>query len=547
MSRPLGVIDIGSNTIRSLIVEPQADGGYRILDDEREVVRLASGLDQRKRLSAAAMERALVALRRMAGIARARRVQRMAVVATSALRTASNRSVFVARALREAGLRVRVISGDEEAQLAFESAALSFPLDGQPCAVVDVGGGSTEVIVSLGRHIQRVYSLHLGSVPLTEEFLRSDPIRSADFKCMRKAIREVLTDAKVTADIPPRYLIASGGTASTIAQAVLASQGMVGRSVQGHELSQAEVLHLREVLRALPLARRRQTPGISPDRADIIVAGVSILYEIMAALKVNTMKVSTRGIRHALVHRMMGRARPKARALRAAPVRVAAARTLARALRSEPAHADQVQRLALSLFDQLAPHLRLDPGWRDLLAAAALLHDVGYMVSFQQHHKHTYHLIAHAQLDGFSPTEREVIAQVARYHRRSPPRKKHVAWAALSPARREAVRQLAAILRVADALDRRHTQPLRELRCQLRRGRVLISLESDGELEVEIHAAREKGTMFQEVFGLPLEFERAAVPRRRILRSAPRRGAAAESRRLRPAARRGMRRAVRRR
>src|SRR5262245_5995292 len=514
---PLGVIDIGSNTIRSLIVETRKEGGYRILDDEREVVRLASGLTQRGRLSAAAMERALLTLRRMADIARARKVRRIAVVATSALRCASNRELFVRRALRETGLRVRVISGAEEAELAFESAALSFPLDGRPCAVVDVGGGSTELILALGRHIQRVYSLALGSVRLTEQHMRSDPIGHGEFRKLRAAIRRELERARVHADPPPQFLIASGGTASTIAQAVLSAQGIAGREVHGHELTQAELLHLREALRRKTLAQRRQMPGISPDRADIILAGVSILYEVLTLLGVNVLKVSTRGIRHALLHRMIARARRVSRVPRTGPVRLAAARALARALRSEQSHGDQVQRLALSLFDQLAQPLRLDPSSRDLLAAAALLHDVGYMVSFRQHHKHTYHLIAHAQIEGFDPTEREVIAQVARYHRRSSPRKKHAPWAALPAAHRETVRQLAALLRVADALDRRHTRSLRELTCHVSRGRVVITLDSDHEMDVEMHAADEKGELLREVFGVQLEFERKAVPRKRLL------------------------------
>jgi exopolyphosphatase / guanosine-5'-triphosphate,3'-diphosphate pyrophosphatase len=176
-STPLCVIDIGSNTIRSLIVETESGGGYRVLDDERAVVRLASGLDRRGRLSQAAMKRALFVLRHMADIAKARGVRQPCVVATSALRSASNRRTFVAAARRETGLRVRIISGSEEAQLAFESAASSFPMGEQPCAVADVGGGSTELILSMGRHVQRMYSLRLGSVALTEEFLRTDPIR----------------------------------------------------------------------------------------------------------------------------------------------------------------------------------------------------------------------------------------------------------------------------------------------------------------------------------------------------------------------------------
>src|SRR3989442_11704013 len=183
----LGVVDIGSNTIRSLIVEAHPDGAFRTLDDEREVARLAAGLNRQGRLSPAAVRRAVTALKRMAEIGRARGVERMAGVATSAIRNAANRRPFVERVRAETGLRVRVISEQEEAELAFESAARSFDLGDRPCAVADVGGGSTEVILALGSHMQQVHSLHLGSVSLTEEFLRSDPVKRRGVNADRPA------------------------------------------------------------------------------------------------------------------------------------------------------------------------------------------------------------------------------------------------------------------------------------------------------------------------------------------------------------------------
>lgn len=516
-SRPLGVIDIGSNTIRSLIVQPLSDGGYRVLDDERDVARLASGLDRRGRLSPAAIARAVKALRRMAQIARARGAHRLSVVATSAIRNAANKSVFLTRVQRQTGLRVRIVSGPEEARLAFESAALSFDLADRPCAVADVGGGSTEVVLALGGHIQHVYSLPLGTVALTERYLRSDRVRWREFKELRSHVRRCLRATSPAADPAPQYLIGSGGTASCLAQVATALQGLPGRSVHGYELTQAQILHLRDALLRRTLAERRRMPGLSADRADIIIAGVTILYEILAQLKVNTLRVSTHGIRHAILHRLM--TRQPASALRPArPQRLAAAASLARSLRFEQKHGEHVQRIALSLYDQLADPLRLDPSSRDLLGAAALLHDVGYVVSFRQHHKHAYHLISHAQMDGFTSTEREIIALVARYHRRSPPRKKHAAWAGLPREERELVRRLSALLRLADALDRRHSQKLADVACRLTRRRLTLTLVSPADLSVEIHAAEEKAAMFEEVFGLTLAF---ATTRGRRIRATP--------------------------
>ncbi len=511
---PITVIDIGSNTIRSLIVEPLTDGAHRVLDDEREMARLASGLDQRGRLSAAAIARAVEALRRMSDIARARGSRRITVVATSAIRNAANRAVFLRKVKQETGLRVRVISGEEEAQLAFESAAQSFDLADRPCAVVDVGGGSTELILSLGRHVQHLYSLPLGAVALTERFLVSDPPRGRELKELRRELRHRLIAAGIQTNPPPQVAIASGGTASAAAQMAMAIQGLSGRSAQGFEMTQADLLHLRDALAARELSERRQMPGLSPERADIIIAGVIILLEVMRHLKVNRLCVSARGIRHALINRMISGSGSTRRNGASSPrQRVDAAEAFAAALSWEQKHARQVQRLSLALFDQLQGALELDPEERDLLSAAALLHDVGYVVSYHKHHKHSYHLIAHAQLDGFSPREREVIALVARYHRASPPRRRHDAWAALPRSDRTLVERLSALLRVADALDRRHTQVVAELRASVSRRRVRLALYGRSDLSVEIHAAEEKADLFNRIFAHELQLCSVAVRR----------------------------------
>ncbi|HEV8376027.1 MAG TPA: Ppx/GppA phosphatase family protein, partial [Candidatus Polarisedimenticolia bacterium] len=504
--RPLAVVDIGSNTIRSLIVQTLADGTYRILDDERDVARLASGLNRRGGLSAAAIQRAVNSLKRMADIIRARTARKVTVVATSAIRNASNRQLFLDRVQAETGLRVRVISAKEEARLAFESAAGSFDLAGRPCAVADVGGGSTEVILALGSHIRTIHCLPLGAVGLTEEFLPSDPVRGKEFRALRSHVKRQLEEAGMELDPAPQFLIASGGTATSLAQMALARQGLSGRPVQGYEMTQAELLHLRQALLRRSLEERRQMAGLSPERADIILAGATILYEILDHLKVNTLKVSNRGIRHALLNRLIARNGPRTDGPPVQRQRVSAAESFGSSLGFEHEHGEQVRQLSLSLFDQMKDPLRLEPGSRDLLAAAALLHDVGYVVGYRQHHKHSYHLIANAHLDGFTPREREIIALVARYHRRAAPRKKHSEWAKLPREDRKLVRQLSSLLRIADALDRRHSKGIREIHCRVRGDQVRIALETERDVSVELHGAMEKSRLFEEVFGKEIQF-----------------------------------------
>ena len=506
MRGPIAVIDVGSNTIRSLVFEVGRDGRERILDDEREVARLASGLGARGRLQRAAMRRALTALRRMADIARARGARRFAVVGTSALREATNRRAFVDQVRAETGLRLRVISEGEEARLAFESAALSFDLGDTPCAVVDIGGGSTEIILGIGTHIQQEHSLRLGAVNLTEKHLHGDPVRNREFRRLRRDVRRALKNARIETDPPPQVLIVSGGTATALAQIAMARQGLLGRPVLGFEMTQAELLHLRSALMRRTLAERRQMPGLSPDRADIILAGTIILYEVMAHLKINLARVNARGIRHALVHRLVARRARRRTPGPAGPQRLAAAEALGRSLRYEEGHALQARRLSESMFDQLAPALGIDPGARDLLSAAALLHDVGYVVGYRQHHKHAYRLIAHAQLEGFTPREREIVALVARYHRRGEPKRRHKSLSSLARDDRRLVAALASILRIADALDRRHSQGVRAIECRTTRRAVRMTLVADRDLAVEAHAAEEKGDLFEKVFDRELAF-----------------------------------------
>ena len=501
--RPLAIIDVGSNSIRSLVVEVSPEGGTKVVDDQREVVRLAAGLKKDGRLSPKAMKRALLALGRMADIARARGARRIAVIGTSAIREAKNQRVFLDRVRTETGLRLRVVSENEEARLAFESAALSFELGDQPVAVVDIGGGSTELVLALGRNIQQDHSLRLGAVTLTERYVTSDPIRRRDLELMQRHIRRRLKAAKLERHPAPRVLIASGGTATNLAQIVMARQGLEGRPVLGFEMTQAELLHLLSAMMRRTVAERRQMPGLSPDRADIIVAGAVILYEIMARLRINVLRVNARGVRHALLQRMITRGDAGPAPVRG-PRRVAAAEAFGRSLHFEERHALQVRRLADALFDGLAGPLGIDPDARDLLSAAALLHDVGYVVSYRQHHKHTYQLIAHASLEGFTPRERELLALVARYHRRAAPKRRHRAWAGLPKDDRVLVVQLTSILRLADALDRRHSQRLRELRCRVSDDEVRLVLRSERDLQIEAHAAEEKAELFEKVFGRAL-------------------------------------------
>src|SRR3954469_9266571 len=301
----LAAIDVGTNTIRLTVAEVQDDDTYRVLDEEREMVRLGEDLDRTGRLSDGAVERALSAIGKMKAIADGFKISQIRAIATSAVREASNGRQFIREASRQHKVRIDVISGDEEAQLAFRTAARHFDFQGRSTAVVDIGGGSMEVILSAGTAIDHVYSLPLGAVRVTERLVRSDPLKPKHWKQMKeeidRGIRTIMRRPAHRCEI----ISGSGGTFTPLAH--ISKYQREGRhgSVQGYVLSPSEIIHLLRRLRESSLEARLQIPGLSPDRADIIVGGASVITRLVRGLDTQQIMVNERGIRDGLLLRMI--------------------------------------------------------------------------------------------------------------------------------------------------------------------------------------------------------------------------------------------------
>lgn len=502
----LAAIDIGTNSIRSIIIEPLAAGKYRILDDEKVLVRLGEGLNLSGSIGPAAWHRALEALSRQKKIIDGYQVGSIDAVATSAVRKAANGKDFIKAIKDEIDLDVEVISGEEEAELAALSAFHNFDLEGVRHLIFDIGGGSLELITALGNHMEEILSLELGAVFLTETFLKSDPVASNDFQKLRKYIRKTLKAAYSGDRTGMQCLVGSGGTITTIAAMVTASRRERYDSVHGYELLRSEVVHLLAMLLRKSDKERRALPGLNPDRSDIIIAGVVVVDELMDFFQVNVLKVNERGIREGLILRGLRNRHllPAEKPLRSWRD---SALEFARSCHMEEKHALQVARLALEILRSLTARFRFTDKEKRLLEAAALLHDVGYFINYSSHHKHSYHLIRHADLFGFTPRERELIANIARYHRKSMPKKKHEQYVRLTADDRLLVSRLGGILRLCDGLDRRRNSVVEELRCSLSDKTLRICLAGGDDLSVELFGARAKGDLLQEAFGLKLIIE----------------------------------------
>lgn len=513
-NRPrLAAIDVGTNSLRLVVAEVEPDGTYRVLDEEQEMARLGRGLYRTGRLGHAPMERALEALGKMKAIADGFGVQELRAIATSAVREATNGRQFCREAWRRHRLRLEVISADEEAQLAFQSVAHNFTLEGQSTAVVDIGGGSTEVVLTLGGVVERIHSLPLGAVRLTEKWVRSDPLKPRHWRQLKGAIdgaiKSVIGKPPFTADV----MIGSGGTFSNLAQmARFAREGEPG-PIHGYVLTRGDVVRLLDRLRETPLGARRQIPGVNPKRADILLAGAAVVVRLARRLGTQRVMINDRGIRDGVLLAMIQERTGVAAARPDAGDRIERVRQFARRCRSNERHCGHVAALATALFDQLRDAHQLPPEARDVLQAATLLHDIGYLINHAKHHKHAYHLIMHGELAGFSAREVELIANVARYHRRALPKQSHETFTRLDPDDQLLVRQLAGILRVADGLDRTHTQAVSGVRCELSGRLAHVEVQAARSPRVELWDAERKAQLFEKAFGARLRLEWTKVGR----------------------------------
>ena len=499
----LAAIDIGTNSFRCIVVEVDPQEGFRILDDEKAQVRLGEGLNQSGIISPEAQSRAIEALQRMCKMISGLGAEMIEVVATSAVRKAHNRSEFIAAVKAATGLEIKVIAGEVEAELATLSVHHNFAMGQQRFAMADIGGGSVEIVIASGLHTETVTSLELGAVFLTEKFIHSDPPTEAELKKLRKHIRKTLKKAGIDDGLPVGCLVGSGGTMTNIGSMVMAMRGEQYESVHRYEVLHSEIVHLLAMLSRKNQKERQNIPGLNPERADIILAGMILSDEMLRRTRTNLLRINAKGIREGLIlqslrNRGLLPATATARDWRSSVL------DCARSCRFDEQHSEQVCRLALGIFDCIGAEQGLTDRDRELLEAAALLHDIGYFISYHQHHKHSYHLIRHANLFGFTPREREIIANLARYHRKAKPKKGHRNFAVLASNEKILVRQLASILRLADGLDRRRNRQIIGFDCQQQNGVLELKLTGDGDLSVEAYGAETKSDLFKDVFAYRL-------------------------------------------
>jgi exopolyphosphatase/guanosine-5'-triphosphate,3'-diphosphate pyrophosphatase len=510
-ARIVAFMDIGTNSIRLLLVQLHPNHSYTILTQLKEMVRLGEGEFTNQHLQPEAMDRAVLVVRQFATLARSYGADDIITVATAATREAENQHVFVQRLRQEARVDVRVVSGLEEARLIYLGVVSGVHLEERQAFFIDIGGGSTEIIIGTQRQYHYLNSLKLGAVRLTTRFLpeMQGPVPPRTYEQIRWHVRHYAVHAlREMRAYRIDLALGSSGTIENLAD--IAARLFLKRPWQRDDvLTYTQLEQVVALLGSLPLTERRKVPGMNPARADIIMAGAAILDALMQELALSDIRISERGLRDGLLVDYLLKS-GHAPLLEDLSVRERSVLQLGRTCRFNEAHGRAVARLALALFDSAreAKLHRLGQWERELLHYAALLHHIGAFLTYTNYQAHTYYLIRNADLLGFDQTEIAVMATVALYHRKTLPGKKHPEFTALNERLQRLVRVLCVLLRLAESLDRSQAGLVQHAWLSATEGtQTVLSVQMAHDCQVDIWGVQSHVTAFEKVFRRKLDIK----------------------------------------
>lgn len=513
----IAAIDIGTNSLHMVIVKIEATlPSFTMIAREKETVRLGDRNLITGELKPEVMLKAIACLGRFKTLAHSLEVNSIVAVATSAVRESPNGKEFLHQIETELGLSVDLISGPEEARRIYLGVLSGMEFNHQPHIIIDIGGGSTELILGDSEEPRSLTSTKIGAVRLTGELVNSDPITETEFKYLQAYARGMLersveeVQEKLKIGEFPR-LIGTSGTIETIATIHAREKlGLVPSTLNGYQFSLQDLRIWVTRLRKMTNVERATIAGMPEKRSEVILAGAVILQEAMTLLGVESLTVCERALREGIiVDWMLAHGFIDNRLRFQTSVRERSVLKTAKKYYSNLEHSERITAFALNIFDQTQGKLHYwNTDQRKLLWAAAILHNCGHYVSHSSHHKHSYYLIRNEELLGYNETEIEIIANIARYHRKSAPKKKHENYRnLLHKEHRQMVNQLSAILRLAVALDRRRIGAISHVKCEylpnFKEFKMFIfpSLIDD-ECALEMWSLDYKKGVFEEEFGL---------------------------------------------
>ena len=511
MTKPkLAAIDIGTNSFHLVIVEVDtATGKFKILGREKEIVRLGSGSSDMKFLTEEAIARGVDTLRRFKGLADSAEAP-VRAIATSAVREANNQNDFINLVREATGIKIEIASGVEEARYIYLGVLQALPVFNKKILMIDIGGGSTEFLIGHQREIIYDISQKLGAMRLTQRFFKNGETDAKSIRDCRKFIAGYMSPVtRQCLKYGFETVVGSSGTITNIANIINVSRG--GKEdirLNNFTFNREELFNVVEqIIESRTVKQRMKIPGLDPARADIIAAGALILEQIFKEIKIKELTVSEYALREGIIFDSIEKQYSLKHANHLSDIRFQSVIHTAENFKFEKEHSLHTTGLALKIYDQTVKLHKLGYPEREYIEAAGILHEIGLFISLSQHHKHSYYLARNSELLGFTENEKEIIANIARYHRKSHPKPKHSEFMKLNLEDQVTVKKLAGILRVADGLDRTHQSVVKDIECKISEGEVTMCLSGESNLELEIWGAESKKGLFEEAFGVKVKFE----------------------------------------
>jgi len=504
----MAAIDVGSNSIHMIVAQVDADGGITTLWRMKEPVGLGRMSFPSRRLSADAMDRAMAVLERFKQQAAQRQCEKFIAVATSAIREATNGGDFIERARRKLGMVIKVVSAREEARLIYLAVRHAMHLKDSPHLIIDIGGGSVEFIVGDRKRAELLESRKLGAARMTATFVKSDPISKAERAgLLAHYDSELIPLCRTIEALRPIKAIGTSGTLENLAAMCGSEQAHNGDGTLA-VIERAPLQKLVEELIESKAKDRAKLHGLDDQRRDQILAGALLTQELFSRLHLKRIHICPAALREGILLDYLSRHLPDLAIRREVPdVRRRSVLDLGRRCDWHRTHAEHVAELCLTLFDELKSLHGMGSAERELIEYGTLLHDIGWHIGRKGHHKHSMYLILHGDLKGFSREEVGIIANIARFHRKSPPKGRHDEYQSLSSDARRIVDVGSSLLRLADGLDRSHSSVIQNIRCKTEHKSVRCILTARSDAELEIWGARRKMDWFRKVFKADISFE----------------------------------------
>lgn len=510
MKKTLAAIDIGTNSFHLIVVRVNERGNFEIIDREKEVIRLGEGsAGDIKFIKEEAIQRALITLARFKGIADSHGAK-VRAVATSAVREAHNRNDFINRALSECGVEIEIVSGNEEARLIYLGILKAVPVFEKKALVIDIGGGSTEFLLGEKGEYRYALSLKLGAVRLTQKFFPDYNVTASRVKECRKWIEGELF--AVSKYARKEHFELSVGSSGTIMAAGLMIQSRKKKEISSSgmlnnfEFTRAQLFEIEEeILKHKTASERGAIPGLDQKRADIIPAGIIILAQIFRQFNLKKMTISEYALREGIIIDSLQKQESKGANPKLSNIRLESITHLTEIFKFDYEHCAHVTNLSLQIFDQMKELHQLDNMCREYLEAAGRLHDIGYHISHSDHHRHSHYIIMNSELLGFNENEVGIIANIARYHRKSHPKPNHTDFVALPEKSKNIVMKLASILRVADSLDRTHQKKVKKIKVEITPKHIDFYLNTSSmSIDIELWNLERRKALFEMVYGRAL-------------------------------------------